>query len=100
MSMHAERQIEAQLSLALRPARARALWLVGLCVTAVFAWYHQTFADMAGTWWRTETYAHGLVVLPLFAYLVWRGRDRLATVPLQPWWAALAGLALAGFVWL
>ena len=75
--MHAERQIEAQLSLALRPRRAGLVSIVALCLIAIFAWHWETFYSMATTWWRTETFAHGLLVLPIFGYLVWRDRDRL-----------------------
>ena len=98
--MHAERQIEAQLSLAVRPRRAAMLFAVAACVAAVFGWHWPTFASMANTWWRTETFAHGLLVLPIFAWLVWRDRARLDAVPFKPYAPALLPLALAGFVWM
>jgi exosortase A len=98
--VHAERQIEAQLSLALRPRRAGLVSIVALCLIAIFAWHWETFYSMATTWWRTETFAHGLLVLPIFGYLVWRDRDRLDAVVMRPCAPALIGLALAGFVWM
>ncbi|WP_418647191.1 exosortase A [Thauera butanivorans] len=68
------------------------LWVVG--------WYWQTARDMAGIWWRSDTYAHGLVVLPIFAWLVWRARDRMAGLGPQPsGWMALPAAA-AGLLWL
>ena len=98
--MHAERQIEAQLSLALRPRRAGLISIVALCLIAVFAWHWETFHSMATTGGRTETFAHGLLVLPIFGYLVWRDRERLDAVVVRPYAPALIGLALAGFVWM
>ncbi len=98
--MHAERQIEVQLALALRPRRAVLIGALALIATAIFAWHAQTFMAMARTWWNTETYAHGLLVLPIFGYLVWRVRDRLAAAPVRPYAPALAGVALAGFIWM
>ncbi len=68
------------------------LWLVG--------WYWPTAAGMASIWWHSETYAHGLVVLPLCAWLVWRSRVRLVGLAPQPVpWLALP-LALGGGAWL
>lgn len=98
--MHAERQIEAQLTLALRPRQYALLAVIAVCMVVVFAWHGETFAAMATTWWRTETFAHGLIVLPIFAYLVWRDRARLTALRVQPDPIALIGLAGAGFVWM
>ncbi|MDX9885081.1 exosortase A [Thauera sp.] len=68
------------------------LWVVG--------WYWHTASEIAGIWWRSDTFAHGLVVLPAFAWLVWRARDRIGELQPQPvGWMALAVLA-AGLLWL
>lgn len=68
------------------------LWVVG--------WYWHTASEVAGIWWRSDTFAHGLVVLPAFAWLVWRARDRIGELQPQPvGWMALAVLA-AGLLWL
>ena len=98
--MHAERQIEAQLSVALRPRQYALLGVIALCLVLVFAWHGETFAAMAATWWRTETFAHGLIVLPIFAWLVWRDRARLIALRIAPYPPALLALAAAGFVWM
>ncbi|WP_345794436.1 exosortase A [Thauera sp. JM12B12] len=68
------------------------LWVVG--------WYWHTATEVAGIWWRSDTFAHGLVVLPAFAWLVWRARDRVGELQPQPvGWMALAVL-VAGLLWL
>ncbi len=59
-------------------------------------WYWGTLEAMAQIWWRSETYAHGLVVPPIALWLVWRRRNDLAAVQPRP--AAWFALPLAGFV--
>jgi exosortase A len=75
------------------PALAFALlWIVG--------WYASTGAEMVDTWARSETYAHGFVVVPITLWLVWRMRERLATLSPGPAWLPVTLLAAAGFAWL
>ncbi len=82
----------------------RGLPAVSLALLAVFAWaigwYWPTATDIAAIWWRSETFAHGLVVLPICAWLVWRKRGQLAGLSPQPIpWLALP-VAVAGFGWM
>lgn len=75
--------------------------LLTLAVVAVWAgyWYWDTAAAMVSTWRASDTYAHGLLVVPVCAWLVWRARAALASV--QPRWdlAAVPLIALSGFGW-
>lgn len=66
----------------------------------VLLWYWPTGVEMAGIWWRSDTYAHGLVVLPISAWLVWRARARLGAIALQPTAWMLLPIAGAGLLWL
>ena len=45
---------------------------------AILLLYRDTALVMAGIWWRSETFAHCLLVIPIVLWLVWRQRDRLA----------------------
>jgi exosortase A len=55
---------------------------------------------MVGIWWRSETFAHCWLVLPISLWLVWRQRARLAAItPRAEPWVLLALLATA-LVWL
>jgi exosortase A len=76
--------------------------VVALTLAGTFGWlllwYWSTALGIAGIWWRSETFAHGLAVLPICAWLVWRRRDRLQ--PPQPTAWAVLPVALAGFAWL
>lgn len=98
--MHAEPQIQAQAVAPPRAAAISALFVIAICALFALAWYWETTFSIVSIWERSETFAHGFVVLPLFAYLVWRRRSELASIPVQPCPPALAGLAMAGFAWL
>lgn len=69
-------------------------------VVGLVLWrFGDTAGSLASIWWRSETYAHGLLVLPLVAYLLWQRRDKVRRLPprAQPW----AGVACigAGALW-
>jgi exosortase A len=71
---------------------------------AVLSWnvalYWHTAGAIAAIWWRSDTFAHGLVVLPIFAWLVWHKRAAIGGLRPRPVaWLALPA-AGAGFMWL
>jgi exosortase A len=83
---------------------ARDVAPVGIAILGVFvwliAWYWPTAHQIGSIWHRSDTYAHGMVVLPVFIWLVWRKREQLRGLMPQPEpWAAVP-LALLGFGWL
>src|SRR5437879_3795232 len=69
------------------------------CVLGVFALYWKTTASMIAIWARSDTFAHGFVVVPIFGYLIWRERGALARTVGQPCFPALIGVAVAGLLW-
>jgi exosortase A len=62
--------------------------------------YFGTAASIVAIWQRSETFAHGYVILPIVLWLVWQRRGELRQLPVQPCWPALAALAACGFGWL
>ena len=73
-----------------RPSwRPWALVLAGLACL-----YVPTYVGLAHGLWRDEAYAHGPIVLAVFAWLVWRRRDVLLGMPATP--APVAGSLLLG----
>jgi len=98
--MHADPQLERYVS-------ARSLagvpW-VAIMVVCLLAWvlavYGHTTYSMVSIWERSETFAHGFVVIPIFLYLLWRDRDHLATIEPKPFFPALLGVVAMGGVWL
>jgi exosortase len=61
-------------------------------VAAAYLWlYGGLLTQLAMIWIHDENYSHGLIVLPVAAYLVWRRRSRLAALECRP---SAAGLAI------
>ncbi|KAB8061124.1 exosortase A, partial [Janthinobacterium sp. FT14W] len=77
---------------------ARALLLLALA--AVVLLYHATFWSMLELWSRSQTFAHGFLIVPISCWLAWRQRARLAALAPQPAWQGLLLLATLGLGWL
>ncbi|MGL1833000.1 exosortase A [Rhodocyclaceae bacterium SMB388] len=78
--------------------------IVSASLLAVFvwlvAWYWPTASQIAGIWERSDTYAHGMVVIPVFIWLVWRKRHAIGGLTPQPVaWMAIP-VAMMGSAWL
>ncbi|HTQ00912.1 MAG TPA: exosortase A [Casimicrobiaceae bacterium] len=75
-----------------------------LAVVAIFVFvvglYWRTTILMVGVWYRSETFVHGFLVIPIFLWLVWRQRRTLDTIEPSPFYPALAGIVGSGLVWL
>ena len=78
----------------------RALFGIGASAAMIAIFYHETVWSMIAIWSRSQTFAHGFVIVPISAWLIWRQRDRLACMPLRPSSAAFLLLAALGAVWL
>ena len=98
--MHSDPRLGEELFLTQRKTRALAFAAVALAIAWIFAWYWETTASIVAIWYRAETFAHGFVILPIVLWLIWRDRQRLATVPIAPFPVALAFALVAGFGWL
>jgi exosortase A len=62
--------------------------------------YRDTALTMVGIWWRSETFAHCMLVPPISLWLIWRQRSRLAALQPRPQpWVLVVMLAVAG-AWL
>lgn len=88
-------------SVAMRQISVRAsLWAAGLYCLALLLIYHETILSMVSIWSRSDTFAHGFLILPISLWLVWTYRDRLTPVQPEPaWWVALL-VILPGLAWL
>jgi exosortase A len=73
--------------------------IVVLLLVWVLLLYLPTSLSMISIWERSETFAHGYVVFPIFLYLLWRERKALANVERSRYWPALLGVAGAGAIW-
>ena len=78
----------------------RAGLLFAFAFVALLGIYRETVYDLIDGWSRTGTFAHGYIILPVSAWLVWRLRDRLAVVTPKPQPLALLPLVACGVMWL
>lgn len=68
-----------------------------LLLTGIF-W--PTFLSMEEVWARSETFAHGYLIVPISIWLIWRKRGELAQIRPRPDLRGLLLLAAAGAGWL
>ena len=81
---------------------ARRLHLLVLAASLLwFAfWYRDTLMAMVDIWERSDTFAHGYVIAPISAWLIWRRRHFIRGVPIA---SSLLGIVIglgAGAAWL
>lgn len=62
--------------------------------------YRDTAHSMVAIWHRSDTFAHGFLVLPITLWLIWRKRDELSRLTPSPSPTALAMVAAAALAWL
>jgi exosortase A len=88
-----------------RASATRRAWLVAsaallFAFACILVGYWRTAAAIVGIWARSDTFAHGFLVAPISAWLVWRARASLLELAPQPSWWVLLPLAGAGAGWL
>lgn len=69
-------------------------------VTALLLLFYQTTSSMVAIWHRSETFAHGFLIFPISAFLIWSRRKEIALLTPQPDLRGLPVLLLFGFGWL
>ncbi len=74
--------------------------LTTITVTALLLLFHQTTLSTVAIWERSETFAHGFVIFPISAFLIWSRRKEIAQLAPQPDLRGLPVLLLLGFGWL
>ena len=76
------------------------LWAAALAAVGILVVHAETVASIVAIWIRSETFAHGFVVVPIALWLAWRDRSAIARIPARPAWLALGVVAVAGAAWL
>jgi exosortase A len=71
-----------------------------LAFVATIAIYRETAWSMVSIWLVSDTFAHGFVILPISAFLVWRKRHELAMLQPVPVSYGPIVLIVPGFIWL
>jgi len=75
--------------------------LTAVIVLSTLGLFWQTAHSMVDIWWRSETFAHGFLILPISFWLIWSKRKTLATLqPMPNLWGLipLFGLVLLWLV--
>ena len=66
----------------------------------VLAWYGDTVYSLVDIWYRSDTFAHGFLIVPISAWLIWRRRREIGSIYPQPNLWMLLPLVFVGFIWL
>ena len=61
-------------------SRQRILGLALVAASLALAFW-EVAAKLVTDWSRDENYSHGFLMVPLAAYVVWREREKLASIP-------------------
>lgn len=69
-------------------------------VVGLLGVYHETFMSMVDIWWRSETFAHGFLIFPISAWLIWNHRGEVAKLSPRPDYRAIAIFVVLGLGWL
>ncbi|MES2316921.1 MAG: exosortase A [Pseudomonadota bacterium] len=76
------------------------LTMLAIAFLAPFLFYFGTARSIVDVWNSSETFAHGYIIVPISAWLIWRRRANFSALPPSPWWPALGLLLLVGAGWL
>lgn len=82
------------------PCWRPALPAIAAAVLAILAIYSETAKSIVAIWRSSDTFAHGFLVVPISAFLIWMKRREVAALAPRPDVLGLLLLGGAGFVWL
>lgn len=81
--------------------RSAGNWVSLILLIAAILWiFRSTAAGMVEIWWRSETFQHAFLVVPICVWLIWRRRADLARLSARPGPWALVPMLLACLLWL
>lgn len=83
-----------------RIAAEKSLLVAALFALLLLVLYYETAWSMVAIWSRSDTFAHGFLILPISAWLVWTHRARLRSVEPDPSMAPIWLMLPAAGAWL
>src|SRR6476659_5630412 len=98
MATIVQHEYEAPPSRISMQARHAPVLAVAIALLGILALYFQTASSIVAIWVRSETFAHGFVIVPICLWLVWRTRDNFYAIPPAPWWPALVLMGGGGLL--
>ncbi len=80
--------------------RHQALALALMFVLLLLGCFYETAWSVVSIWIRSDTYAHGFLILPIVGWMIWGRREALYVQIFKPEFLALIPLVASGFAWL
>jgi exosortase A len=77
-----------------------AIAALGLILSWTLWLYWDTARAMVVIWFRSETFTHAFLVVPIVLWLVWRARDSLFALTPRSTVSSLCAVLVAAFIWL
>ena len=77
----------------------RHIIVFALTVAVLSLFYWQTLASIVAIWLRSDTFAHGFIILPISLYMIWVRRDSLKYISIKSSYSALAILFTCVIGW-
>jgi len=74
--------------------------LSAILLVVLIGLFYGTAQSMLMTWLQAETYTHGILILPLFGWLLWRSRKSWGCQSITPCFTAILPLAASGAAWM
>ena len=71
-----------------------------LLIVVLLGFYWGTVTSIVSIWWRSETFAHGFLILPISLYMIWTRRDGLKHTKIESSRLALVILILCVVGWI
>lgn len=81
------------------PAWTAPLLALGLALAALFVAFLPTFQSIVEIWNRSETFAHGFLIVPIVLFLIFLKRHELARLQPQPCFLAVVPIVLLSLAW-
>lgn len=79
--------------------RRHPLVALGAGLLALFVLFHDTLAAMAAIWWRSDTFAHGMLIGPIVVYMLAGRRAEIGRITPRPDSAGVLALLALSLGW-
>jgi exosortase A len=73
----AEQRYKDKVRLNWAPSWPMAAGAIGVALAALLLLYLDTATSITAIWWRSETFAHGMLIFPISGYMIWTRRRKL-----------------------
>lgn len=80
-------------------ARQQVAATLGLLLVFAGVIYSADYRTIVGIWMQSDTYAHGFLIVPICAWLIWRQREALDDAGVSPYWPAVGLLLVLSVGW-